>query len=86
MESVKEIKVEWCKNFIKKTFERLPEGVTGIYVGLFWKKAENSGLWVKGTYGTPMSRALGDLVDVYGIEDVNGNVTYYVFRLKQQNC
>ena len=55
----KEIKVEWCENFIKSVFE-----------------AEKSGLWVRGTYGSPMSKALEKLVKVEILSD------YTVFRLR----
>ena len=36
---MKEIKVEWCKNFITKTFSKYPTG-TGIERNLFFKMAE----------------------------------------------
>ena len=78
----KVIKVEWCKNWIKKTFAELPEWVTGIEVTCFWKKAEESELWIPGTYGSPMSKALEELVNVIPITD-NGNFLYNVFRLKE---
>lgn len=78
----KVIKLEWCENFIKKTFARLPDFATGIEVGGFWNMAEKSGLWVRGTYGTPMSTALENLTEVETVSDCNGNFLYHVFRLK----
>ncbi len=78
----KEIKIEWCKNWIKKTFAKLPQGITGIYTELFWDLAEKSNLWTRGTYGTVMSTALEELTSVDGSKDLDGNVSYYVFRLK----
>lgn len=76
---MKNIKVEWCRNFIKKTFERKP--CKGIEFGCFWDMAERSGLWERGTYGTPMSEALEELTKVEIISDENGNYLYSVFRL-----
>ena len=67
----KEIKVEWCENFIKSVFEKIP-----FEINLFWDKAEKSGLWVRGTYGSPMSKALEKLVKVEILSD------YTVFRLR----
>ncbi len=72
----KEIKVEWCENFIKSVFEKIPFENGGIEINLFWDKAEKSGLWVRGTYGSPMSKALKKLVKVEILSD------YIVFRLR----
>ncbi len=76
---MKNIKIEWCENFIKKTFEK--KQCKGIEVGYFWDMAERSGLWERGTYGTPMSKALEELTKVEIISDENGNYLYSVFRL-----
>lgn len=78
----KVIKVEWCENFIKSVFKK--HKCKGIYTGLFWDLAEKSGLWERGTYGTPMSEALSKLTTVEIITDDYGNYIYAVFRLK--NC
>lgn len=78
----KVIKVEWCENFIKSVFKK--HKCKGIYTGLFWDLAEKSGLWERGTYGTPMSEALSKLTKVEIITDDYGNYIYAVFRLK--NC
>jgi hypothetical protein len=78
----KEIKIEWCENFIKKTWAKLPAFATAIEVGCFWKMAEKSGLWERGTYGAPMSKALEKLTTVESKNDENGNYLYSVFRLK----
>lgn len=78
---MKEINVEWCKNFIKSVFERIPFENGGIECNLFWNKAEKSGLWIRGTYGTPMSDALSELTKVETIHDDDGNFLYSVFRL-----
>jgi hypothetical protein len=77
---MKEIKVEWCKNFITKTFVKYPAG-TGIERNLFFKMAEASGLYIAGTYGSSMSEALGNLTKVDTIMN-NGEFAYNVFRLK----
>lgn len=39
---MRKIKVEWCENFIKKTFAKLPAFATGIEIGCFWNMAEKS--------------------------------------------
>lgn len=51
---MRKIKVEWCENFIKKTFAKLPAFATGIEIGCFWNMAEKSRLWTRGTYGSTM--------------------------------
>ena len=76
---MKNIKVEWCENFIKKTFEK--KNCRGIEISYFWDMAEKSGLWVRGTYGTPMSEALGKLTKVEAVLNENGKFLYNVFRL-----
>lgn len=78
---MKKVELEWCKNWVRKTFEKLPIGVTGIEVNLFWKLAEESKLWEKETYGTPMSDALSELAEVETITK-DGNFLYNVFKLK----
>lgn len=79
---MKKIELEWCRNWVKKTFAKYPKGITGIEVNLFWKLAEKSRLWTKGTYGTPMSDALYELTEVETIAE-DGKFLYNVFRLKQ---
>lgn len=77
----KEVKIEWCKNFIKAVFEKhVPEG-GGIYTEYFWDMAEESGLWERGTYGTPMSKALEELTKVEIVSSTNGEYLYSVFKL-----
>lgn len=79
---MKNIKVEWCENFIKVIFRKhVPDG-GGIYIGCFWDMAEKSGLWERGTYGTPMSEALEKLTTVGTAKDINGNFAYHFFKLK----
>lgn len=82
VELMKIIKVEWCMNFIKKTFEKLPKGITGIETNLFFNMAEKSGLYVKGAYGTPISQALSELTFVDTIM-ADGEYSYSVFRLRK---
>ena len=77
------IKKEWCEKFIKAMFEKLPEGITKIETGYFWKMAEKSGLWIHGTYGTPMSEALSHLTTVEIVQDECGNYSYSVFKMKK---
>lgn len=78
---MKKIELEWCKNWVKKTFAKLPKGITGIEVNCFWELAEKSKLWIKGTYGTPMSDALSELTNVETVSK-DGEFLYNVFRLK----
>ena len=78
---MKNIKVEWCENFIKSVFQKIPFENGGIEVNAFWNKAEKSGLWIRGTYGTPMSDALAKLTKVETVSDEKGNYLYTVFRL-----
>ncbi len=81
---MKKIKVEWCENFIKAAFAKhhgRPGPNAGIEVNCFWKKAETSGLWERGTYGTPMSEALMKLTTIETILDDDGSFCYSVFKL-----
>lgn len=78
----KEIKVEWCENFIKAAFTKhhaFPGG--GIEIGCFWDKAERAGLWKRGTFGTPMSKALEKLCKVEVVTDKDGDFLYHIYRL-----
>ena len=72
---MKDVKVEWCENFIKARFTKhhpFPGG--GIEVHCFWKMAEASGLYERGTYGSPMS-------EFEDVRDEDGNICYTVFKL-----
>lgn len=79
---MKKIKVEWCENFIKKTFAKLPEFATGIEVGCFWNMAEKSRLWTRGTYNPPMTQALENLTSIKAVYGEDRKVLYYAFELK----
>lgn len=80
---MKNIKVEWCENFIRAWFAKhaFLGPNAGIEVNCFWKLDEASGLWERGTYGSPMSKALEKLCKVEIVSDENGNYCYTVFRL-----
>ena len=81
---MKNIKVEWCENFIKAQFTKhhaFPGPNAGIEVDCFWRMAEASGLWVRGTYGGPMSEALSKLTKVESVTDDEGNFCYNIFKL-----
>lgn len=86
---MKEIKVEWCENFIRAQFAKhhaFPGPNAGIEVGCFWKAAEASGLWVRGTYGSPMSEALANLTEVESVTRREGGEDiwcYNIFKMKQ---
>lgn len=79
----KRIKVGWCENFIKSQFEKLPGFVKGIERNCFFTMAAEAGLYTPGTYGSPMSEALGNLVEVKTIQDDNGNYLYSAFHMKE---
>ncbi|MDY5341098.1 hypothetical protein [Faecousia sp.] len=80
---MKNIKVEWCENFIRAWFAKhaFLGPNAGIEANCFWKLAEASGLWERGTYGSPMSKALENLCKAEIVSDENGNYCYTVFRL-----
>ena len=83
---MKQVKVEWCENFIRAQFTKhhaFPGPNAGIEVNCFWKMAEKSGLWERGTYGSPMTEALVNLTVVDSVHDDEGNVLFNVFRLAQ---
>lgn len=82
---MKEIKVEWCENFIRAAFTKhhaFPGPNAGIEINCFWDMAERAGLWVRETYDSPMSQALENLVEVEAISR-DGEFCYHVFRLAQ---
>ena len=82
---MKQIKVEWCENFIRAQFTKhhaFPGPNAGIEVNLFWRLAAESGLYEAGTYGTPMSQALGNLTDVESVLGQDGEYLYSVFKMK----
>ena len=78
---MKSIKVEWCENFIKAAFRKLYFNNGGIEINCFWDMAEKSGLWVRGTCGSPMTQALSNLTTVESVTDGNGHYLYSVFKL-----
>lgn len=80
---MKQIKVEWCENFIRAAFKKLPEWADGIERECFFKMAEASGLYERGTYGSPMSEALMNLCEVETVHDDAGFFLYHVFKLKK---
>lgn len=77
---MKEIKNEWCENFIRKTFEQR-KITKAIECSYFFKLAERAHLYEKETYGSPMSQALEKLTYVKTIT-IDGAFAYNVFVLK----
>ena len=83
---MKNVKIEWCENFIKAAFGKhhafsgRPDA--GIEINYFWKMAHAAGLWEPGIYDGPMTRALEKLVTVETIHGDNGEAIYNVFRLR----
>ena len=82
---MKEIKVEWCENFIRAAFGKhhpfAGKPDAGIERNCFFKKAEAAGLWVPGVYGQPMCDALANLCEADAVHNDDGDFLYYVFRL-----
>lgn len=76
---MKQIKIEWCENFVKATFKKYSR----IEVNCFWNMAERSGLWVRKTYNTPMTKALEKLTEIEDIRDDKENYLYSIFKLKE---
>ena len=79
---MKEIKVEWCENFIRAFFKK--HNCKGVYTKLMFEVAERAGLYTKDTYGSSFSKALEALTDVESVRDVNGEYLFTVFRLKEE--
>ena len=79
---MRQVKVEWCENFIRSKFKRLPFPNGGIEINCFFKMAADAGLYEHGTYGSPMSEALVNLTTVEAIQDEKGNFLYHIFRMK----
>ena len=85
---MKEIKVEWCENFIRAAFgpKHHPfagKPTAGIEVNCFWKKAQAAGLWEPSIYDGPMSQALEKLTVVESVCNDEGDFLYNIFRLAQ---
>ena len=82
MKNCNEMYVELCKDFIKEYFAEHCKENGGVMVECFWDAAENSGLWIRGTYGTAMSKALAELTIVETVNGENEEYLYTVFKLK----
>ena len=80
---MKDVKTEWCENFIKSVFKKHVLKGGSIETGGYWNMAERSGLWERGTYGAPMSQALEKLVTVNTITDDSKNYLYSTFSIKE---
>jgi hypothetical protein len=76
---MKNIKIEWCENFIRAYFKK--HNCKGVYTKLMFDEAEKAGLYVKGTYGSPFSEALSRITKVVDNYDINGNYAYSSFEL-----
>ena len=78
---MKNIKIEWCENWLKKAFAKLPNGITGIERDLLFSMAEKAGLYEHDTYGAPLTEALTNLTKCDVVNDANGNFAYHTFRI-----
>lgn len=56
------VSTEQCEQFIKNLFK--DKHYKKINVNVFWRKAELSGLWVRGTFDSPMTSAVLKLLKV----------------------
>jgi hypothetical protein len=82
---MKEIKVEWCENFIRAAFTKhhaFPGPNAGIERNLLFKMAEAAGLYEQGTYGSPMSKAIGNLCKCETVLNDKGEFAYHCFKMK----
>ncbi len=79
---MKLVKIEWCENFIRSKFKKLPFPNGGIEINCFFKMAAAAGLYEPETYGSPMSKALVNLATIEAIRDSAGNFLYHVFKMK----
>lgn len=75
MKKYNEMYVELCKDFIKEFFVEHSVKNGGVEIGCFWNEAEKSGLWVRGTFETAMSKALEELAFVDTVNDENGEIS-----------
>lgn len=83
LKASKQIKIEWCENWIKALFARLARyDANGIYTEHFWDLAVKAGLYERDTYGTPMTQALSNLCCVMDVVDDRGCTLYSVFKPK----
>ena len=75
-------KVTWCENWLKATFAKLPEGITGIERNHLFEMAIKAGLYTKGTYGSELSAALENIgIKVRVVNNASGNFMYHAFYL-----
>ena len=79
---MKDIKIEWCENFIRAKFKEIEGHGTGIYCGLMFDMAERAGLYIKGTYGSSFSQALENITNVETARNDSGAFLYHYFTLK----
>ena len=68
-----------CEDFIRDIFRE--KNCKGIEYCCFWDMAEKAGLWKRGTYAGPMSKALSKLTKVVSHHDEDGNWIYNAFEL-----
>lgn len=76
---MKNYKLELCKEFIKMVFSEYK----GVERNLFFRMAEDVGLYTPNTYGTEMSEALNEMITIETVTDKDGNFIYNAFRLNE---
>lgn len=77
----KTIKVEWCENWIRAQFKKLPSFANGFERNHFFSMAEKAGLWERGTCGSPFSQALENLTVWEDVRNDKGEHLFYAFKL-----
>lgn len=86
---MREVKQEWCEEFIKKRFSARHHAFAGdpdagIAIWLFWEDAHKAGLWEPGVYGGPMSKALAKLTEIKEVRNNDEELLFDAFRLKRE--
>lgn len=77
-----EKKITWCENWLKATFSKLPEGITGIERNLLFKLAAKAHLYTEGTYNSEFSAALSNInAKTRTVHNDDGEFLYHVFYL-----
>lgn len=80
---MREVKVEWCENWIRALFDRIRPYGRAVETNLFWRMAQEACLYEPNTYGSPMTQAIEKLCNVRFAIDENGNHKYSVFEMKE---
>lgn len=75
-----EIKLALCREFVKMVFAKHK----CVERNLFFKMAEEVGLYAPNTFGTEISQVLSEMITVETISDEDGIFLYNAFHLKDE--